>query len=411
MSQHTIIGGGIIGLMSAYYLAQAGRKITLIDRTTIGDASQTSFGNAGVLAIGSVMPIGEPGIIKDGLNMLLSVDSSLSIPWRYRLAIAPWLFQLLRESTRVRHDANAKAIAALNSLSNQHWRLLIEKLGLQTEFHDTGWLKVFETDAAADAMTSQKPYLEAAGLGLQQLTADEVYQLEPSLSRHFKHGFLQTQAQSIRQPSRLLKRLQNKLVELGVNFVKADVSQITHQKSGYRVEGQGFEHQCSALTVCGGAWSKRLLKPLGVRVPLETERGYHLMFDAQTELSRSVMNIEKQIVLTQMDDGLRMTSGVELAGLDGPPDFDWARRKVAIAQRMLPDTLFNEQSCWLGFRPSIPDSNPVISLHPTLPNLSLAFGHGHLGMTQAAGTGKLLAQLVVGEQTDIQTSPYSVSRF
>jgi D-amino-acid dehydrogenase len=154
-----------------------------------------------------------------------------------------------------------------------------------------------------------------------------------------------------------------------------------------------------------------LLHSLGDAYPLETERGYHLMFAAHSELSRSVMHMEKHLVLSPTDDGLRMTAGVELAGLNAPADFDWVRRKVDIARQMLPSIELEEQSTWLGFRPSLPDSNPVIGLHPRWPKLSLAFGHGHLGMTQSAATGYLLAQAVQGVAGDIPMHPYRADRF
>ena len=411
MAQHTIVGGGIIGLMCAYYLSEAGRQVTVIDRLVPGDDGQASYGNAGGLAVGSVMPLGEPGLIWQGLKMLVTADSSLSIPWRYRLAIMPWLVRLLRESSAHRQDQNAQAISQLNALSNRNWRALISDLNLQDEFRDSGWLKLFESDAAMAAMATQKPYLDAVGLSYQQLTADEVRQLEPSLGHQFRHGMLQSQAQTIRQPHRLLIRLADQLQRRGVIFLQGEAREIKPEADQFVVTGPDLKHRCSALTVCAGAWSQRLLATLGDTFPLETERGYHLQFSGHSELSRSVMHMEKHLVLSPMDDGLRMTAGVELAGLDAPADFAWVRRKVAIARQILPSVDFTEQSTWLGFRPSLPDSVPVIGAHPRWPNLTLAFGHGHLGMTQSAATGHLLAQTIQGLPSDIPIGPYRADRF
>lgn len=409
--QHTILGGGIIGLMSAYYLTEAGYKVTIIDRVESGDVAQTSYGNAGVLAVGSALPLGEPGIIWQGIKMLLSSESSLSIPWSYRVQILPWLLGLLKESTPARYSANAHAIAELNRLSNTCWRELIDTLSLQPCFRDTGWLKVFESDAAMQAMQSQLPFLDRFGLTYQILNQDEVRQLEPSLAHRFKHGLLQTQAQSIRQPHILLKALSKHLKEHGVSFIRANISNLEQTNKGFSVTGDGFHHDCLQLTIACGAWSQRLLSTLGQKYPLESERGYHLMFDHQSQLSRSVMHMEDSIVLTPMDEGLRMTTGIELAGLDAPADLSWARKKLPAAERMLKDVTLIETSNWLGFRPSLPDSNPIISLHPTIKGLSLAFGHGHLGMTQSAATGKLLAQLIAREETEINVDAYRAERF
>jgi glycine/D-amino acid oxidase-like deaminating enzyme len=409
--QQTILGGGIIGLMCAHYLQKAGYNVTIIDRVDSGDRAQSSYGNAGILAIASVMPLGEPGLIWQGIKMLISSESSLSIPWAYRVKILPWLMQLLKESTHVQHDANARAIAELNRYSNTCWRELIPTLSLQPYLRDTGWLKVFETDAAMHAMNDQLPFLDEFGLTYQKLTKDEVRQLEPSLTPNFKHGLLQTQAQSIHQPDQLLKALSQQLKARGVKFLRADVTRLKQTDSGFEISGEGFINHCEQLTVACGAWSQRILSTLGLKFPLETERGYHFMFDHKSQLSRPVMHMEEHMVLTPMNEGLRMTTGVELAGLDAAPNFDWARKKVTAAEQMLNNTKLTETSNWLGFRPSLPDSNPVIGLHPNIPGLSLAFGHGHLGVTQSAATGKLLTQLIQGENTAISVRPYSSVRF
>jgi glycine/D-amino acid oxidase-like deaminating enzyme len=409
--QHTILGGGIIGLMSAHYLTEVGYSVTIIDRVETGDPAQTSYGNAGVLAIASTMPLGEPSIIRQGIKMLFDSESSLSIPWTYRIQILPWLIKLIKESTPTRHNANARAIAELNRFSNNCWRDLIEALSLQSHLRDTGWLKVFETDVAMQAMQSQLPFLDEYGLTYQQLDKDEVRQLEPSLAPHFKHGILQTQAQSIRQPHKLLTALSDQLKARGVTFLRANITNLKQTNTGFEVIGEGFSHNCKQLTVACGAWSQRLLSTLGQNYPLETERGYHLMFNHQSQLGRSVMHMEESIVLTPMDEGLRMTTGVELAGLDAPANINWARKKQPAAERMFKDLSLTETSNWLGFRPSLPDSNPIIGLHPTIKGLSLAFGHGHLGMTQSTATGKLLAQLITGEETAINVDAYRAGRF
>jgi len=408
---HTIIGNGIIGLMTAYHLCHRGVSVTLVDAVDPGDRAQASYGNAGVIALGSVMPLGEPGLWLQGLKMLLDPASSLTIPWSYRLKIAPWLIRVLKESTEKRWDQNARATAELNRLSGVEWHGLINDLSLQSLIKDKGWLKVFETDSAMQAMTASKAYMEEYGFQYQQLNPDEIRQLEPELAPIFRHGLLQTDSLSIRQPDQLLKHLRHYLMQQGVKFITSRVQHIQRQPQGFLLQGDGGVISCQQLSICAGAWSQRLLASLGCIYPLETERGYHLLFESVAGLSRPVIHMEQYMVLCPMTNGLRMTAGVELAGLDAAPDYRRIRAKVASAKRMLPNLNTLERDQWLGFRPSMPDSKPVISAHPEIKGLYMAFGHGHLGITQSAGTGKLLAQIICGESTDIAPDPFDAGRF
>jgi len=408
---HTIIGNGIIGLMTAYHLTNRGVPVTLIDEVNPGDRAQASYGNAGVIALGSVMPLGEPGLWLQGLKMMLDPQSSLTIPWSYRLKIIPWLVKVLKESSVTRWDQNARATAELNQLSGIEWRQMITRLRLQSIIKETGWLKVFETDRSMQAMDAGKAYMEEYGFQYQQLNSDEVRQIEPELAPIFRHGLLQSDSLSITQPDQLLKELKTYLEARGVRFLQQKITAIQRHSDGFLLQGPGESIACQQLSVCAGAWSQRLLSSLGCQYPLETERGYHMLFDSVPGLNRPVIHMERYMVLCPMTSGLRMTSGVELAGLDAKANYQPIRAKIVDAKRMLPKLNTVERDQWLGFRPSMPDSKPVISAHPDIDGLFMAFGHGHLGITQGAATGKLLAQLICGEATDIDPLPFDASRF
>lgn len=409
--EHTIIGGGIIGLTLASQLSDAGYRVTVLDRTAPGDQSQASYGNAGMLSFASYRPVAEPGIWKDGIKALLDPDSVLRIAPGYTGTIAPWLWRFLKESQSERAQANADATLALNAHSHQCWHSLISRHRLKNWIAATGWLKVFRTEKAFSATLKQRPAVESAGLGLQTFNSDELHELEPALSPDVRFGMLQTDSLFVRQPHHLLTQLAGLLAEQGVRFERVNVAGLQKTDTGFQLQTNAGTRQAKRLSLCAGAWSQRLLATLGERVPLETERGYHLMFPATEQLGRPVMHVEDQFVVSPMSEGLRMTTGEELAGLDAPPDYRLINRKQQALRRLLPDADLTVERRWLGFRPSLPDSKPIISRHPYFPELTMAFGHGHLGMTQSAATGHLLSQLITGENPAIDLNPYRFGRF
>lgn len=408
---HLIIGAGITGLMLAWHLQQAGTQVVLIDPHAPGDPEQTSYGNAGMLSFASYRPVAEPGIWKEGLKGLFDPDSALRVPWRYMPTVAPWLWRFLKESNASKAQDNAEAILALNVHSRQCWQTLIQQIHLQDLVEPTGWLKVFRTDAAYQAQKRQLPALEKAGLGWQCFEGDELQALEPALAKDLKHGLLQKDSLLLKQPHYLLQRLKAVLTEAGAEFHHTSVRSLQQTESAMAVITDNDTLTADQVSLCAGAWSQRLLATLGENVPLETERGYHLMMPPCPELGRSVMDVEQQIVASPMIEGLRMTTGEELAGLDAPADYRHINRKHKALQRLLPNADLTVKKHWLGCRPSLPDSKPIIGRHPRFPALTMAFGHGHLGMTQSAGTGALLAQIIQHQTPDINMSPYQFDRF
>jgi len=410
-SEHTIIGGGIVGLMLAHYLNQSGVKVTVVDPSPPGHINQASFGNAGRLAFASYRPIAEPGLWWQGLSMLWKKDSVVRIPWSYRLAVLPWLLRLLRESSYRRSEQNAAATAELNALSKKCWDDIIQDHGLHSLVSKTGWLKLFSTDKAFTDMDSQLDTLDQHDLHWQKLSAEEVYQLEPNLGPGIKHGFLQQDSILIKQPHRLIETLAQSLAKRGVKFLVENISDIRKIENGLELCSVNGSIHTQKATVCSGAWSQKLLENLGDRFPLESERGYHLMFRPTQLIGHSIMHVEEHIVLSPMIDGLRMTTGEEFAGLDTPPDYKLIHAKLPSAKALLPNFDFSVQAKWLGFRPSLPDSKPIIDRHPTMDNLFLGFGHGHLGMTQSAATGKLLADLILNNRNEFNIRSFRANRF
>ncbi len=406
-----VIGAGIVGVSAALFLQRDGHAVTLIDR--VGPAAGASYGNAGGVVSAACAPLGMPGVLRQVPGMLMDPLGPLVLRWRYLPWIAPWLVRLLWASRPSRVEGIADAKAALSAGAEAAWRVLAEQAGLIDLLRPVGWLEVYETDAGLASTAAERDLMTRRGLSFEVLNADELRQLEPSLAPIFKHGFFMPTCSFVANPGRALEGLAEDFVARGGKLATAEVTGFALDRRPYRVLSASDEAiPCDAIVLAAGAWSRGLARQLGASVPLDTERGYHLMLPpAEPGLRRPVVHGEQNFVLCPMEQGTRLTCQSELAGLEAPPDFRRARALLATAKRMLPSLAPEERSAWLGFRPSMPDSLPVIGPAPGLADVYLGFGHGHYGLTQGPVTGRILADLVAGRHTGIDLAPYRPERW
>ncbi len=405
-----VIGAGIVGVSAALFLQRDGHAVTLIDRE--GPAAGASFGNAGGLVTTSCAPLGMPGILKRVPRMLLEPQGPLSVRWSYLPWIAPWLIGLLRASRPARVEAIADALAALNRRVEEAWRDLAGQAGIADLLHPVGWLKVYETDRGFAASAAERDLMARRDLHFELLNADELRQLEPGLALIFKHGFHQSEGLFVANPGRAVEALAADFVDRGGRLLIEEVTGFAPGAPPHRVRTvSGREVEAEVVVLAAGAWSRGLARQLGARVPLDTERGYHLMLPpAEPGLGRPTVHGEQHFMLSPMEHGIRLAGLVEFGGLAAPPDYRRVRGLLPAARRMLPGLRAEEQSVWMGFRPSLPDSLPVIGSAPGYSNAYLAFGHGHLGMTQGPVTGRIVADLVAGRDPGFDLSPYRPGR-
>lgn len=405
-----VIGAGIVGVSAALFLQRDGHAVTLIDRQ--GPASGTSFGNAGGVVSAACAPLGMPGVLRRVPGMLMDPMGPLVLRWRYLPKIAPWLVRLLWASRPSRVEEIADAKAALSGGAEAAWRSLVEQAGVSELLRPVGWLEVYETDAGLASSDAERDLMARRGLPFEVLNADELRQLEPALAPIFKHGFFMPSCSFVANPGRAVERLAEDFVARGGSLVTEEVTGFRLSGRPYRVvAASGDAIACDAIVLAAGAWSRGLARQLGASVPLDTERGYHLMLPpAEPGLRRPVVHGEQDFVLCPMEPGTRLTCQSELAGLDAPPDFRRARALMAAAKRMLPSLELEEKSAWLGFRPSMPDSLPVLGPVAGLSDVYLGFGHGHYGLTQGPVTGRILADLVAGRDPGIDLAPYRAGR-
>lgn len=374
--------------------------------------TMTSFGNAGGIVTGAVMPTSSPGLWKQVPRMLLDPMSPLRIRWRYLPQLTPWLLRFLQAGSPGRLEPAARALWPLVSRAYDEHRALARLAGADAIVRPDGWLKLYETEASFTASAAERALMARCGVQLEILGPDEIRQLEPGLAHRFARGMYQPDSGFVANPGRLVRTYAARFGADGGTLLAESVRRLTAGDGEVEVITDLDIHRFDQVVVAAGAWSARLARTLGERIPLETERGYHLNLARNgVELRRPTFFVDRGLVLAPMEDGIRLTSGVELAGLEAPPDFTRIKRLLPSAREVLPglsDTITRE---WMGYRPSTPDSLPVIGRSPRQPRVIYAFGHGHLGLTLGPVTGRLVAELVTGGNGGVDLAPYRADRF
>lgn len=405
-----VVGAGIVGICCARFLQRDGHRVTVVDPREPGDGA--SFGNAGIIASCEVAPIATPEILKRIPGMLLDPCGPVRLRWRYLPWIAPWLWKLVRATRAARVEAIATALAALLGSAEEAHRDLLREAGAADLLRHRGWLKVFETEAGFARMAAECRLMQQHGIRFDVLEEGEIRQLEPALAPIFRRALLFPDCGSVVNPKRLVLTLARAFAADGGTILGETVTGFDLRDGERAVLTKTRRHPAESIVLAAGAWSRPLAAALGARVPLDTERGYHLMFDASAaRLSRPILWGEPYINLVPMEEGLRLTSGVEFGGLAAPPDYRWIERLGGLARRMLPGLAATPRSRWLGFRPSLPDSLPVLGRSPRHRDVYFAFGHQHLGVTLGAVTGRIVANLVAGRDPGIDLNPYRAERW
>ena len=406
-----VIGAGVIGASSALALLKEGHDVILVDKEA--PCAGASFGNAGAIVNGSCVPTAMPGILFDAIRMLGNRNAALSIRPTYLHKMLPWLLRFTLQSRETKVKENSKNLHALTTQSVKHWRELTDNTKLASLFRETGWMKVYEFDSTYAGTAAARELLDETATPYEILSAAEIADLEPNLATIYQQGFYQKDSLSIVNPKRLVEGLVELLVASGGTYKQFSVDSIEIENNKVNVKNSSGEMLADKVVIATGAWSRNLAKQLNDKVPLDTERGYHLVFPESSGslLSRPVVSGESSFVLSPMSEGMRMSSQIELGGLTLPPDYQRIRRMMPAAKRMLPKLDATEQSAWMGFRPSLPDSLPVLGYSSRSKRIIYAFGHQHLGMTLGAVTASIVADLVANRKSTIPLSPYHPKRF
>ena len=406
-----IIGAGFAGLVTAAHLVQRGVRVTLVDPAPPGEGC--SFGNAGCLSRASIVPLGLPGVWKKVPGYLMDPEGPFRIHWGYALRIAPWMLSLQRASRLERVNQIADALQPLLDPCVTEWRKLAAWAGVPELIRQDGYAFVYESEQAFMADRLGRDLRSARGVKMEILRGPEIREFDPALSPHLTHMTLMPEQGHVPNPGRLSSALAQALRAAGTSFVEAKATGFDNE--GGRVTAVRTTAgllPADAVVVAAGAYSRPLAAELGNDVPLETERGYHVMLPTAQGVPRiPVCSGEGKFFATPMETGLRIAGTVELAGLERPPNFARADVLPSMARRMLPKIDEAVSSRWMGHRPSLPDSLPVLGRSSRYGNAFFDFGHGHVGLTAAPRCGSVIADLVCSGETDLNLAPYAASRF
>ena len=406
-----VVGAGMVGVSAALWLQESGHEVTLIDRGAPGRG--TSYGNAGIFATYACIPINAPRRIVDAPSMLLDPRSPLSIQWSYLPRFLPWALRFLSACRPGRVRATVRALASILERAEEGFLPLARRAGIEPLLGPAGALYVYESEESWRRDRGNRERRRAHGVAMRDLDPSEVYELEPALAHVVHRGSYLEDVFYLRSPHRVVDGLARAFVQWGGRLRQAEVRTIGGGVPGLlEVVTAGERILADRVVVASGAWSTRLLGRLADDIPLDTERGYHVVFpEAASLLNRPVAPVDGGFFMTPMEGGLRAAGTIEFAGLDAPPRPARVDALTAAARRLLPD-LGEPAESWLGFRPTLPDSLPAIGPLPSDPRILCAFGHQHLGMTLGGITGKLIAELVDGTgPPSVDLAPFRPDRF
>jgi glycine/D-amino acid oxidase-like deaminating enzyme len=407
----TVIGAGIVGIAIAVCLQREGHAVTVLDRTGPGEGC--SRGNAGILALDSVAPLASPRRVLELPRILTDPDAPVRVDWRAIAGQLPWFVRFVLASRRRRVRASARALAALLRTALDDYRPLLEAAGARDLVRESGWLSVYEAQRAFAHADTERVLQRRFGIRMEVLSGSEARALVPALGPRVQRAVHFPGVAHTVEPYRLVQALAQHFHDRGGRIVQEAVTGVERPGSGgLRLRTHAGVRDPGALVVAAGAESREIAAWLGQRVPLAVERGYHLMLPQPgIELAMPVVAAEHAFAATPMLGGLRLAGTSEIVRAAAPPDFRRAHILLERGRRLFPDLQGHEYTQWMGRRSTVPDSLPVIGPVGGLPDVYFAFGHQHLGLTLAAVTGRLVADLVAGRPTDIDMRPYRVDRF
>jgi len=407
----TIIGAGIVGVATACYLRRDGHDVTLVDMRPPGE--YCSFGNAGILSPGSCVPLATPGVIWSVPGYLADPSGPFTVRASYLPRAMPWFLRFLAASRASRVEKIADALRSLLRQTFDAYGPLVQHAGVSDLIRQTGYIVVYRTRAAYAGDAIAWRIRRERGVVIEELGSTEVKRRVPQLAGEYEVGLYLPEQGYCANPERLTKSLAAQFVRDGGKVVQRKVLDVEIGGEGPRaLLTDGGRLPVETLVISAGAHSNEFSSRLGDDVPLEAERGYHVTYsDPRVELPLPVFMPEHKFFVTPMEMGLRIAGQSEFAGLGGEPNYARADILARHMERILPGISTADTTKWMGRRPSMPDSMPVIGPATKLPNVYYAFGHGHVGLCGGAPTGRIIADLISGRKPSIDIAPFSPQRF
>jgi D-amino-acid dehydrogenase len=406
-----VIGAGIIGTAIAYDLQKRGREVVLVDRD--GPGKGASFGNLASIAVTEFMPASRPAVWRQIPGWMLDPEGPVRVRPGYMPRLVPWFLRFIAASRPSRLRALEAQAAALCSRALGDTLDLLRETGLQDQISDEGCLSLYTDEAEFKADRDHIEVLERFGFPHEVIGRQAIRALEPELSDKIGLAVLFPQNRSMKDPYKLVLALAERFTALGGKIERGDVTGVVRSDAVRAVVlADGRRLPADEVVICAGAFSARLAKGLGEPIPLETERGYHTqIMDPGISMKHSIIWPAKAFMVTPTAGGIRVGGTVEMAGLDAAPDYRRSKVTVARARAALPRLRCADVTEWMGHRPALPDTVPILSASARTRRLFYATGHGHLGLTTAATTARLMGELITGAKPAVDLRPYRVNRF
>ena len=404
-----IVGAGIQGISNALFLQKKGFNVTIFDRDEPGSQA-ASYGNAGHFSPYASVPINRPDILSDIPAMLLSSTGPLALKWNYVPKMIPWFLKFIKNCSTKKMMHTAKNMHQILDLALPAYDELFDEIDLEGLVEKKGILYIWN-DKSLKSRELEINVRKELGVDQQVVTPKEIHDLEPNIKPFYHGGVYYRHGRHARNPKKILLKLFDLFLKKGGKFLKLNVQDIDFDGEIPIIKTETQHFIFDKIIIACGAFSKRLTDNLDEKIPLDTERGYHVHFkDCDHLLSRPVIFSNRGFGITPMEQGLRVVGTVEFGGLQNPLSKGRIKNLINNAKYMLGDLPDHEDE-WLGFRPSTPDFLPVIGPSKNHKNIFYCFGHHHLGWTLGPISGKIIAGMITGENTNLDLKPYSSLRF
>ena len=409
MKSVAVIGAGIIGICSAYFLQKSGFKVTLVDHNKPG--SMTSYGHACTFADYACIPVNSPTIFKDLPSLLLKQNGPLAVDFKYILKNLPWALSFLKNCRKNKVEYIASSLANFLSHSRLSYDQLFEEVDVSQYINNNETLYLYKTEKEFQAAKYSIDLRKKNNVKIKKLNAAEIHEIEPNIAQVYFCGLIFEGSRHTINPIKVSEKIFETFLQNGGSYINKKITLINNTVNGVTITSENNTFDFDKIIISAGSWSRELALMIGDKFPLDTERGYHVLFENEKKLiSRPVGWSQSGFYLIQIEEGIRAAGTVEIAGLQKNPNPKRLKMIENESRKLIP-ALGKVKSTWLGFRPTLPDSLPVIGQSTKNKNVFYAFGHQHIGWTLGAVTGKAITELVNNRNPNFDLSSFDPNRF
>ena len=410
MKDIAVVGAGIVGICSAYFLQKSGFKVTIIDKEDPG--TMTSFGHACSFADYANVPVNSPALFSEIPSMLIRKDGPLAIDFLYLIKNLPWAIQFLKNCKQDKVNEIASSLTNLLKHSHLSYDEIFKEVKVDEFISNEENLYLFHSKKSFQDYEYANKIRKKNNVKVRNLKKEEIKELEPNIADVYYAGQIFTGSRHTTNPLAISQKIFREFLSLGGKYIKENVKNIISKETKIVISLENKNYEFYKVIICAGAWSNNIAKMIGDEFPLDTERGYHILFETNNKklINRPVAWSESGFYLIQIHNGIRAAGTVEIAGLKKPPNRKRLQMIERQSRKVLPQ-LGSIKSTWMGRRPTLPDSLPIIGKSTKNENVIYAFGHQHIGWTLGAVTGKIVDSISRDLTPNIDISAYSPSRF